>query len=105
MFIGRIDNVINSGGIKIHPEELETRVSNLFHNKRFFFSSLPPQAINNNVVNARVYIRKLFMIGFLICVKLDRSRKAFYDNYHVLIEFYLNFSDESNRLLLVKHQE
>ena len=50
MFIGRIDNVINSGGIKIHPEELETRVSNLFHNKRFFFSSLPDELFGERLV-------------------------------------------------------
>ena len=50
MFIGRIDNVINSGGIKIHPEELETRVSNLFHNTRFFFSSLPDELFGERLV-------------------------------------------------------
>ena len=49
-FIGRIDNVINSGGIKIHPEDLETRVSNLFHNTRFFFSSLPDQLLGERLV-------------------------------------------------------
>mgnify|MGYP006112429831 CR=1 FL=1 len=40
-WIGRLDNVINSGGIKLHPEELETKVSFKFENTRFFFSSLP----------------------------------------------------------------
>ena len=48
--LGRIDNVINSGGIKIHPEALETRVSNLFHNTRFFFSSLPDELLGERVV-------------------------------------------------------
>lgn len=50
ILIGRMDNVINSGGIKIHPEELETRVSNLFHNKRFFFSSLPDELFGEKLV-------------------------------------------------------
>ena len=50
MFIGRIDNVINSGGIKIHPEELETRVSSLFLNKRFFFASLPDELFGEKLV-------------------------------------------------------
>ena len=50
MFIGRIDNVINSGGIKIHPEELETRVSSLFLNKRFFFTSLPDELFGEKLV-------------------------------------------------------
>ena len=48
--IGRMDNVINSGGIKIHPEALEIRVSNLFHNTRFFFSSLPDELLGERLV-------------------------------------------------------
>jgi o-succinylbenzoate---CoA ligase len=50
MFIGRIDNIINSGGIKIHPEELETRVFKLFYNERFFFSSLPDELFGERLV-------------------------------------------------------
>jgi len=49
-WIGRIDNVINSGGIKIHPEELETKISNLFHNTRFFFSSVPDELLGQRLV-------------------------------------------------------
>lgn len=36
---GRVDSVINSGGIKIYPEELEEKLS-LKLEKRFFFSSV-----------------------------------------------------------------
>jgi len=35
---GRIDNVINSGGVKIHPEELEKRIEHLFK-CRFYITS------------------------------------------------------------------
>lgn len=38
---GRKDNVINSGGIKIHPEEIEPKLAELIKNSRFFLSSLP----------------------------------------------------------------
>jgi O-succinylbenzoic acid--CoA ligase len=43
--LGRIDNVINSGGIKIHPEKLEEIIGRIFsklnEDKRFFITGLP----------------------------------------------------------------
>ena len=30
-WLGRVDNVINSGGIKVHPEQLENQVKNILH--------------------------------------------------------------------------
>jgi O-succinylbenzoic acid--CoA ligase len=42
---GRIDHVINSGGIKIHPEEVEKQIATYFKEKRmvsnFFIAGLP----------------------------------------------------------------
>lgn len=35
-FLGRIDNVINSGGLKIHPEELESLLKRYLHNEVAF---------------------------------------------------------------------
>ena len=49
-WVGRLDNAINSGGIKLHPEELETKISGLFHNTRFFFSSLPDELFGERLV-------------------------------------------------------
>jgi O-succinylbenzoic acid--CoA ligase len=49
-WIGRIDNVVNSAGIKIHPEELETKISHLLNNTRFFFSSLPDELLGERLV-------------------------------------------------------
>jgi o-succinylbenzoate---CoA ligase len=49
-WIGRINNVVNSGGIKLHPEKLETKVSFLFDNTRFFFSSLPDELLGERLV-------------------------------------------------------
>ena len=49
-WVGRLDNVVNSGGIKLHPEELETKISSLFDNTRFFFSSLPDELFGERLV-------------------------------------------------------
>lgn len=37
---GRYDNVVNTGGIKVFPEELERKISHLF-TRRFYISSRP----------------------------------------------------------------
>lgn len=46
---GRIDNVINSGGIKIHPEEVERKLQKIISN-RFFITSLPDISLGDRLV-------------------------------------------------------
>ncbi|WP_109301091.1 AMP-binding protein [Aquimarina sp. AU474] len=46
---GRYDNVINSGGIKLYPEEIETKLQ-LLIGHRFFITSLPDDALGDKVV-------------------------------------------------------
>jgi O-succinylbenzoic acid--CoA ligase len=38
-WLGRLDNVINSGGIKIHPEKIEKMLVHLLPDNRFYISS------------------------------------------------------------------
>ncbi len=46
---GRYDNVINSGGIKLYPEEIETKLQ-LLIGHRFFISSIPDDALGDKLV-------------------------------------------------------
>ncbi len=46
---GRLDNIINSGGIKISPEEVEARISELFPHP-FFISSQPHPSLGQEPV-------------------------------------------------------
>ena len=46
---GRIDNVINSGGIKLHPEQIERKLNRILDH-RFFVSSLPDDALGEKLV-------------------------------------------------------
>lgn len=48
-WIGRYDHVINSGGIKIFPEQLELKLSNQF-NAPFFITGLPDEKLGHKVV-------------------------------------------------------
>jgi len=50
LWLGRHDNVINSGGIKIHPEIVENKLAALLPNQRFFISSVPDEKLGQKVV-------------------------------------------------------
>lgn len=53
-WLGRWDNVINSGGVKFFPEKLEQKVSLVFQSidikNEFFIFGLPDEALGNKVV-------------------------------------------------------
>lgn len=49
IFLGRMDNVINSGGIKLIPEQIEEKLSHKIHS-RFFISSKPDKELGEKVV-------------------------------------------------------
>ena len=46
---GRHDNVINSGGVKLHPEEIEKKLSN-FIEARFFVIGIPDKKLGEKLV-------------------------------------------------------
>lgn len=46
---GRIDNLINSGGVKLHPEEIEAKLAPIIAH-RFFITSLPDPALGEKLV-------------------------------------------------------
>jgi len=47
--IGRLDNIINSGGVKINPETIEKKLEKHI-NKPFFITSLPDEFLGSKVV-------------------------------------------------------
>ncbi|MEB3348100.1 AMP-binding protein [Aquimarina gracilis] len=46
---GRYDNVINSGGIKLHPEEIESKLQ-LLIGHRFFVTSIPDHVLGDKLI-------------------------------------------------------
>ncbi|MFD0975887.1 AMP-binding protein [Salinimicrobium gaetbulicola] len=46
---GRYDNVINSGGVKLHPEQIETKLEPIIPS-RFFVTSLPDPSLGEKLV-------------------------------------------------------
>lgn len=49
LWLGRYDNVINSGGIKLIPEHIERKLSSLIKS-RFFVSALPDEKLGQKLV-------------------------------------------------------
>jgi O-succinylbenzoic acid--CoA ligase len=49
VWLGRFDNVINSGGIKLHPEIIEEKLSKLIKN-RFFVAGIPDEKLGKKLI-------------------------------------------------------
>ena len=53
-WLGRIDNVINTGGVKVHPEKIELAISHIFSQKnisnRYFIHGLKDEILGKKVV-------------------------------------------------------
>ena len=48
-WIGRFDNVINSGGVKLFPEKIETKIAAIL-DRRYFITSKPCEKLNQKLV-------------------------------------------------------
>ncbi|PQJ82034.1 AMP-binding protein [Polaribacter glomeratus] len=48
-WLGRFDTVINSGGIKLHPEKIEEKLSEII-TRRFFVAGIPDQKLGEKLV-------------------------------------------------------
>ena len=48
-WLGRYDNVINSGGIKLHPEEIEKKLSQIIF-QRFFVAGIPDSLLGEKLI-------------------------------------------------------
>ncbi|MBL4905139.1 MAG: AMP-binding protein [Flavobacteriaceae bacterium] len=48
-WLGRIDNVINSGGIKLHPEQIEQKLSTII-NQRFFVAGISDKKLGEKLI-------------------------------------------------------
>jgi O-succinylbenzoic acid--CoA ligase len=87
-WIGRADNIINSGGIKINPESIEGEIQKLFValqiQNRFIISSLPDPVLSNKLI--------LIIEGNLPTTieRLSTSLKEILPPYHVPRQIIVN---------------
>ncbi len=82
---GRIDNVINSGGIKLFPEEIERKLNKVI-DYRFFVTGLPDEALGEKLV---LFVEAGFSEELLAELqKKVRSLKSL-DKYEIPKKIYL----------------
>ena len=48
-WLGRIDNIVNSGGVKLHPEIIEEKLDPLIR-ERFFITGIPDESLGEKLV-------------------------------------------------------
>ncbi|CAM1344484.1 AMP-binding protein [Tenacibaculum amylolyticum] len=48
-WLGRYDNVINSGGVKLHPEQIEEKLAQILTN-RFFVAGIPDEKLGEKLI-------------------------------------------------------
>lgn len=48
-WLGRVDNVINSGGVKLHPEAIEKELSKII-SERFFVAGIPDEILGEKLI-------------------------------------------------------
>jgi O-succinylbenzoic acid--CoA ligase len=88
-WIGRVDNVINTGGIKVVPEELEAKIENILASqgieKRVLISSTPDGLLGNKLI---LVFEDHLPAQILDTIKTILKRKL--PRYQVPKEFYTN---------------
>jgi O-succinylbenzoic acid--CoA ligase len=78
VFLGRIDNVINSGGIKLIPEQIEEKLSNEIHS-RFFVGGIPDSVLGEKLILVIEGKKQaLDEINFEMLDKYEKPKEVFY---------------------------
>jgi len=102
-WIGRFDNVINSGGIKIHPEQVESSLSRVISDN-FFLSSAPDSSLGKKlilIIESKIYSKSKLQ-------QLKQKLTNILPSYHrpkeiIFIDnFIYTKSDKINRVEIVK---
>ncbi|WP_185857105.1 AMP-binding protein [Blattabacterium cuenoti] len=100
-WIGRYDNVINSGGIKIIPELIEKEISFFIpYEKRFFISSIPDKILGEKII----LIIEGNPFPLHIPDTIFNGKKKFYKpkNIFFISHFTKNLLDKFNRKEIIK---
>ncbi|WP_418262752.1 AMP-binding protein [Flavobacterium faecale] len=78
IFLGRIDNVVNSGGIKMLPEQIEEKLSNAIPT-RFFVGGVPDEVLGEKLVLVLEGEKKEFDLTlFDLLNKYEKPKEIFF---------------------------
>ena len=83
-WLGRFDNVINSGGIKIIPEVVEAKLSSLVRIRRYFIAGIPDELLGEKAV--LVVEGDEIEISLDVLEKYERPKEIYFISKFVEIE-------------------
>lgn len=89
VWLGRADNVINSGGVKLHPEQIEHALQRQI-NTPFFVAALPDEVLGQKLVLLVEGAKR--HLDFSALAKLQQPREVFFIPHFVYTE-----TDKINR--------
>lgn len=76
-WLGRIDNVINSGGVKLHPEKIEEKLSEIIE-QRFFVSGIKDEVLGEKLILIIEDVTSIGVESFLLSkIKKESSLSKF----------------------------
>ena len=85
-WIGRFDNIINSAGIKLFPEQIATKLSSII-TQRFFIAGVPDETLGQKVIlvieGKKYTINKLL---FASLEKYERPKEIYFVSSFVMTE-------------------
>ncbi|MGY5352682.1 AMP-binding protein [Wenyingzhuangia sp. IMCC45533] len=76
-WLGRYDNVINSGGVKLHPEQIEKEISKIM-NQRFFVAGIPDEVLGEKLVLVVEGKPRKLDLSVLSLSKFQSPKEVFY---------------------------
>lgn len=94
-WLGRFDNVINSGGVKIYPEVLEAKLASQLLGKRYFVAGMPDDSLGQKVV---LVVEGKAEVKFDSLEKYERPKEVIFVEKFVETE-----TGKINRLAVLTH--
>ncbi len=94
-WLGRFDNVINSGGVKIYPEVLEAKLSAQLQGNRYFVAGIPDDSLGQKVV---LVVEGKAEVKFDSLEKYERPKEVMFVDKFIETE-----SGKINRLAVLTH--
>lgn len=98
-WLGRKDFVINTGGIKVHPEELENKIGGQLKltNENIFITSLPDESLGQKIVLCLLEINRDVTLNFENLSKYERPKETYF-----LSSFVYTNNGKMNRVQIQK---
>ena len=84
-WLGRYDNVINSGGVKLHPEKIEKQLSKIITN-RFFVAGISDQVLGEKLVLVVEGEERKIDFSIVELTKYQTPKKVFFVNTFIETE-------------------